>query len=261
MLKQPINLPFEKFNIVVVGAGGTGGNVCPQIARLIAGNSNVSMTIIDGDIVESSNLERQPYLVNDLNQNKAEILSYKLNAAFNLNTSFFPRYIESPETFNKFFEFHNKKTLNILVSTVDNHKARVLMEQYFDSKGTMIYIDSANEDYYGDVIVGAKAYEKVFLKSRAMYRPLEVFKGTQRIKNRSCEIKVLDNPQYYPTNQMAANIILKVISDIVNEQQIKSHFINFDTDLFEMYDEVEGQEEEHDLNYSSSIKKLNKWSR
>ena len=129
------------------------------------------------------------------------------------------------------------------------------MERYFEQSKTLVYIDSANEDYFGDVILAAKCDKEVFLKSRGMYRPLEVFKGTKRIKERSCEIKAADNPQYYPANQFAATIVLKMISDIIIENNIRSHFVSFDTHEYMMFHGVEGAEADCDLNYSLNFSK------
>lgn len=235
-----ININAKKFKIVLIGAGGTGGNLAPMIARLIGKTPDIEFTIVDGDIVESSNLERQPYLEVDIATNKAQSLSEKINIAFDMNTRFFPQYIESAEQLKSVCGNVNRwSTITILIGAVDNHRARVIMEQYFSDARNLIYIDSANEDYYGDVICALKVNGEAILKTRGMYRPTEVFSGKGRVKNTSCAVKVVDNPQYYPTNQMAANIVLKMVSDIIVENNIHSHFVNFDTNEYVMFDEAD----------------------
>ncbi len=264
MHKLPIEHTYTSFRIVLVGAGGTGGNSAPMISRLIAGKDNIEFVLVDGDSVELSNLERQPYLTTDIARNKAEMLSTKINAAFNLNSTFYPEYINSVETIEMLFskKYSSKDHLDILISAVDNHEARALMEQYFINTNTLVYIDSANEDYFGDVILGAKVNNSVELKTRGMYRPKEVFSGTKRVKNRSCEVQMNDNPQYYPANQFAASIVLKMVSDIIIESNInahfvnyKTHFISFDTDEYLMISGPQSVEPNADENYYEITKK------
>lgn len=252
MIQMPIRITCYKFNIVLIGAGGTGGNLAPMIARLISGNDNVSLTIVDGDFVEISNLERQPYLEFDVGKNKAETLSVKLNTAFNLKSTYFPEYITTVKNLEMLCK-SDSETLTIIVGAVDNHQARVLMERFFSVKENIIYIDSANEDYFGDVILSLKFKGETILNSRGMYRPKEIFKGTKRVKTTSCEIKNLDNPQYYPANQMAATIVLKMISDIVVEYNVRTHFVNFDTHDYLMFQGAEGIESDNEDTYQKFV--------
>lgn len=264
MHKLPIEHAYTSFRIVLIGAGGTGGNAAPMISRLITGMENIEFVIVDGDIVEFSNLERQPYLTTDIARNKAEMLSSKINAAFGLNSTFYPEYITELKTLEMLFsnDYSSKNHLDILISAVDNHEARAIMENYFAQANTLVYIDSANEDYFGDVILGAKVNNAVELKTRAMYRPKEVFSGTKRVKNNSCEVKANDNPQYYPANQFAASIVLKMVSDIVIENNINAHFVNynthfisFDTDEYMMLSGPQSVEVDADVNYYNMMKK------
>lgn len=233
-----ININALNFNIVLIGAGGTGGNLAPMIARLVYNKLGIQLTIVDGDFVEISNLERQPYLESDLATNKAQSLSEKINFAFGINSRYYPHYIESVSQLENLCKTDKfESSITILIGAVDNHRARVIMEDYFSKTQNLIYIDSANEDYYGDVICALKANGETILKTRGMYRPKEVFSGKGRVKNTSCAVKVIDNPQYYPTNQMAANIVLKMVSDIIVERNLHAHFINFDTHEYVMFEE------------------------
>ena len=62
-------------NVLVVGLGGVGGICAEMIARSGVG----SMTIIDADVVEASNRNRQlPALVSTEGQRKAEVLGQRL---------------------------------------------------------------------------------------------------------------------------------------------------------------------------------------
>lgn len=249
-----INMNAEKFKIVLIGAGGTGGNLAPMIARLLSKMLYTEIIIVDGDNVEVSNLERQPYLSSDVAVNKSEALSEKINIAFGMNTKFYPHYIESVDQLMSLCRCDDD-AVTILIGAVDNHKARVIMEQYFSKASNLIYIDSANEDYFGDIICALKANGQSILKSRGMYRAAEVFNGSGRVKNTSCIVRIAENPQYYPTNQMAANIVLKMVSDIIIEHNIHSHFINFDTNDYVMFEEADSNNNDHEKAYQELLLK------
>jgi tRNA threonylcarbamoyladenosine dehydratase len=62
-------------HVLVVGLGGVGAYAAEQIARAGVGE----MTIVDGDVVQPSNRNRQlPALVSTLSQSKAEVMAKRL---------------------------------------------------------------------------------------------------------------------------------------------------------------------------------------
>ena len=67
-----------KQKIFVVGCGGTGSNYIKELARYLATNNdydvNANIILIDGDVVEEKNLERQSFVKEDLFMNKAEAM-------------------------------------------------------------------------------------------------------------------------------------------------------------------------------------------
>ena len=65
---------------IVVGAGGTGGYLIRDLARLIGtfnlqNNMDMSIIVIDGDKVEPKNLIRQNFIKSDLGKYKAEVMA------------------------------------------------------------------------------------------------------------------------------------------------------------------------------------------
>lgn len=65
-------------SVVVVGAGGLG---CPVLSYLAAAGVG-TLHVVDGDVVEASNLHRQPlYGVADIGRPKAEVAAERLSAA------------------------------------------------------------------------------------------------------------------------------------------------------------------------------------
>src|SRR5687767_4412484 len=65
---------YSKSSVVCVGAGGLIGQIAPTLVRKGIGN----MTILDDDLVEPSNLNRQRFYPKDLGHNKAYALAENL---------------------------------------------------------------------------------------------------------------------------------------------------------------------------------------
>ena len=66
---------LRKSHVLVLGLGGVGGMAAEMIARGGVGE----MTIVDGDVVETTNRNRQiPALVSTNNRPKAEVLKERL---------------------------------------------------------------------------------------------------------------------------------------------------------------------------------------
>lgn len=85
-------------NVIVVGLGGVGGICAEMIARSGVG----SMTIVDADVVEASNRNRQlPALISTENKSKAEVLAERLldiNASLKLTV--LNEYLKDKRTFD-----------------------------------------------------------------------------------------------------------------------------------------------------------------
>lgn len=118
---------LEKATIVIVGVGGTGSTVANVLARLPL----KKIILIDGDIVEESNLERQLlYFPEDLNKNKAESSKNKLEK--------FP----TKTIIKSHNEYLTKDNLNLLdeenidliIDCTDNFKAREVINSYTKEK-------------------------------------------------------------------------------------------------------------------------------
>ncbi len=76
MLSPEENESLNKFKVCVVGCGGLGGYIIEMLARLGIGH----LTVVDGDIFEESNLNRQ--LLSDMNslgKSKALIAKERVN--------------------------------------------------------------------------------------------------------------------------------------------------------------------------------------
>lgn len=126
-----------KYKILFVGSGGTGTYVLKEFSRYLLGNdvqdSISGMYIVDGDIVEEKNLKRQSFMDEDIGKNKAVVMAAVLNDAFALKYKAYAKYIVGSEEVEELLPPDNQ-TVNIIVSCVDNHGARMVFEEYFYSE-------------------------------------------------------------------------------------------------------------------------------
>ena len=76
-----------KYNIIIVGCGGTGGNYVQDLGRYLYENplqSQCRILIADGDVVEEKNIGRQPFQRRDIGRKKAEVMQEVLTEVFGL---------------------------------------------------------------------------------------------------------------------------------------------------------------------------------
>src|SRR5512145_3348597 len=82
--KEKLN-KLKQANVLVVGLGGVGAYAAEQLCRAGIGK----MTIVDGDVVEMTNRNRQlPALISNTGQPKAEIIASRfrdINESIKLN--------------------------------------------------------------------------------------------------------------------------------------------------------------------------------
>lgn len=118
----PTNTPYHFF---VVGAGGTGGHLLPNLIRQIGlrneereqrGVSPHTITVVDADFVEEKNLRRQQFTSNDIGKNKAAVMARRYGKAFNVPVAHIEKYITSPT-----------EMLQMLADSIRVQRGRVLL--------------------------------------------------------------------------------------------------------------------------------------
>lgn len=110
---------IEKSNIIIFGLGGVGGIVAEMLCR--AGISK--MTIIDGDTIHLSNLNRQIFTdLNLIGQNKAEVISKKLLAInSNIRLKVINKYITEEQMLN----ILNAENYDYVVDAIDTISPKI----------------------------------------------------------------------------------------------------------------------------------------
>lgn len=149
------------------GCRRNGGYVAPYLFRLLHMLDRPARFIIcDGDIVERKNLDRQNFVEADLGENKARVLSERYSAVLGMKTEYVPNFIETLPALMALLEpgewesedYPRKKIheMVILLGCVDNNRTRQLCHEVFKQSHDLIYIDSGNGSYTGQVVCGVR---------------------------------------------------------------------------------------------------------
>ena len=173
-MRFPMDRPVK---VVMLGAGGTGGYVAPYLFRLLHMLDRPARFIIcDGDLVEAKNLDRQNFVEADLGENKARVLSERYSAVLGMETEYVPNFIETlPELMTLIepgewetdgYPRRKVREMVLLLGCVDNNRTRQLCHEAFKKSLDLIYIDSGNGSYTGQVVCGVRKNGRTVRKPR-----------------------------------------------------------------------------------------------
>lgn len=203
--------------VFVVGLGGTGGLLVPKLAKVLQNVEGYDLWLMDGDVVEKSNVERQPYQEFNLNEKKAIALSRKIASNYNLNVYDFPEYLTGGEI-EKITEAEGYSKIYIL-GCVDNHATRMLLEQEHKNNHTSVYIDSANGLNDGSVFITNNSSYKRKGTLRSEIYP-EIKKVSDHPSN-NCGAEIAKgNTQQFVTNDIMANSIAYVFYEYLAKNEL-----------------------------------------
>lgn len=221
--------------IVIIGAGGTGGYVIPHLYRIAyASERRCRVIIADGDIVERKNLIRQNFAECDIGENKAEVMASRYSEVFGIETEYIPDFIESEEQLIEMLEVKNKymytkdsMPVAILIGAVDNNRSRVMCNNVFNKLDDIIYIDSGNEEFSGQVVCGIKSKGKVLSKPVARVYP-DILVDTEKFPSElSCAERSVSAPQSIAANVFASTAVVSMLYYLLIEGELKTNRLAF----------------------------------
>ncbi len=231
-MKLAKNRPVK---ILIIGAGGTGGYVIPHLYRIaFASNRPCRVIIADGDLVEEKNLIRQNFANCDIGENKAEVMAQRYSDVFGIETEYVPDYIENEKRLCELLEVPGRayysrepKPIPILIGAVDNNRSRVMCNNVFNKLNDIIYIDSGNEEFAGQVVCGVKMNGRVLSKPVAKIYP-DILKDTEKFPSElSCAERSVSAPQTIAANVFASTAIVSMLYYLLIEGNLKTNRIAF----------------------------------
>lgn len=142
--------------IVMLGAGGTGGEVLYALARIakqlhaLGCPDRLHVTLIDGEVVSASNLGRQRFAECDIGHSKARVLIQRINLFFNFDwTAVHGEWTpnQSPQ-----LDWHQ---IDLLISCVDRAPVRVaLAREGARHAPKLLWMDFGNGRHTGQCVLG-----------------------------------------------------------------------------------------------------------
>ena len=222
-MKYPTDVPVK---LVQLGAGGTGGHIAPQIYRLLYSLKRPARYIIcDGDKVEEKNLLRQNFSPADRGENKARVLAERYSTVFGLEAEYVPSFIEKLDTLMELIRPNEweldemsrgkVKEMVILLGAVDNNKSRQLCHQAFYQSKDLVYIDSGNGEFTGQIVCGVRRNGHTVFKPIGGVQP-ELLKDTDKFPSElSCAEASVSDPQSMAANITAATAVVNMVYNIL----------------------------------------------
>jgi PRTRC genetic system ThiF family protein len=231
-------------NVLVIGCGGTGSYVIPNLVRLLLNSRQpVCLTLADADTVEPKNLIRQNFIKSDVGKNKAEALARRYSTAFGTQIQFLPQYLESANSIKTALRNAQVNNINygnstpLIISCVDNIKARKFMVEalqlYYPNGGYII--DCGNEDVAGQVLL--TCITSAMEPSTGVYRTPHLFEVFPELVERaktdklaselSCAEMAESSNQFGFVNLNAATFALNFVYDLLSGNPISTYMVEF----------------------------------
>lgn len=161
---QAMTLPLEitflrprPVKVILVGAGGTGARLAPDIVRLLGRGD--TLIIADPDTVEERNLLRQHFVRRDVGRYKAEVVAGRASQVAGPGVTVEAQVVKAVD-----FSTLRGGTRGgpaIFVGAVDNRTTRMLAAQHVHNTQRTIWLDAGNELRGGQVGIIANAQGSV----------------------------------------------------------------------------------------------------
>lgn len=146
----PASMATRAWKMVVVGAGGTGSALLPNLARLhhamleLGHPGGIECTVYDDDIVSETNIGRQGFYPVDVGQYKATLIVNRLNNLMGTRWEARTCRVGSGDRFD----------CDMAIGCVDTRAARKAILGAMKRGTGGYYLDCGNESDSGQVILG-----------------------------------------------------------------------------------------------------------
>ena len=141
---------FSRSHVLCIGAGGIISQIAPTLVRKGIGR----ITLLDDDIVEPTNLNRQRFYIKDVGKNKAIALARNLQPESIAATKICGRALRLEDAIALGIDLAS----DVAICGVDNNPARVAASQFFRDKEIPVIFTAVSRDAdHGYVFVQDKA--------------------------------------------------------------------------------------------------------
>jgi molybdopterin/thiamine biosynthesis adenylyltransferase len=129
---------FSESHVLCIGAGGIISMIAPTLVR----KGNGRITLLDDDIVEETNLNRQRFYIKDVGQNKAVALAANLVPECIVETEIVGIPLRLEEAIAREIDL----SCDVAICGVDNNPARVTASRHFRDQGVPVIFTAVSID-------------------------------------------------------------------------------------------------------------------
>ena len=161
--KDTADLGYSRWNLFVVGCGGTGSYIIPELARLWAKNELMrqrigAVTIIDEDAVESKNVIRQRFVDGDVGKPKAQVLARRYGQAYGVDLGYVVKRLTADD-FGSLIPEGSLREPTLVIAAVDTPASRREIHNGLAAIGeayrqAVYWMDTGNGRDRGQVVWG-----------------------------------------------------------------------------------------------------------
>ena len=179
------------------------------------------------------------------------VLAERYASVFGMEAAYVPSFVEDLDTLMKLItprgwelEEHScRRTMEmvLLLGAVDNNRSRQLCHEAFYQSDNLIYIDSGNGEFSGQVVCGVRA------KGRTIFRPVgevypEMLKAADKFPTElSCAEAAQADPQSIAANITAATAVVDMIYNILATGGSTVRKVTFSTQSVNVRPELQKQ--------------------
>lgn len=212
--------------VKVIGLGGIGSLLAGPLLRYLSythqATDPVEILLIDGDMYEAKNMERQVCNFDDLDENKAQATANRLIGEFPaLDITAMGHYV-TPENVGDFV-----KEGDVVLMCVDNHKTRKQVSDYACTLQNVTLISGGNEWTDGNIQVYIKRNGEELTAPITHLHPEIENPPDKSPAEKGCADLMESAPQLHFMNLAIASLMASAFLRIVNEE-----------DMDDMYGEV-----------------------
>ena len=208
--------------IKIIGLGGVGSILIERLCRFLnyGEQLNVDITLVDGDHYEEKNYERQEFSTLG---NKAEVKAIDLELQFpTLAFDVFPTFINESTVSDVI------KEGDIIFLCVDNHKTRMIVNNYSKQLKDLTLISGGNELTDGNVQIYIRADSKDVTPDLCAYHP-EIANPDDKLPDEmSCEELSHSEPELYFTNLGVATLMCWSFYNAIVRNNLEASEVYFD---------------------------------
>ena len=206
---------LKQLQISIVGVGGV-GSIC---AELLIRSGITNLHLIDGDIVEESNIGRQNFLISDISKPKVECIKKRLNSILNLEDS---NKISSSMKFISSENIESEcSSSNIIIDCSDNLQTRNAIND-FCLKHKKDWIFS-----------GAQGFESIVCYFNYSATPssnvYSKLMGPMLSQTATCSSGVLNSSTQITASLILKELLLNYCNSKTNSKQHKTKCIKFNS--------------------------------